>query len=281
MKHEIIYLKDIDERFSNSEAYIEYYGISYMDYMKHTGERYPRPGILILPGGAYVFLSDREAEPIALRFMCEGFNTFVLKYSTNKKYPIPQSEVALAISYIREHHEQFDLIDKNLFVMGFSAGGHLAASYSCYYKEIGESLSLDVDKIRPLGAILGYPVITCKDYSHTETKNVITQGDEQLQKKLSIEDYVTSEYPPTYIFTTKEDICVDPQNTYSFVDSLIKAGVKHKSHIFDLGEHGGSLYTRGVYAPDIPQYIIDAIPNRVWVEEASDFMFEILKEDEK
>ena len=90
----------------------------------------PRIALLICPGGGYHWLSDREAEPIAKTFFGAGMNCFVLRYSLNEKacFPQPLVEASLAMKHIRENAEKYNIDPERVFVIGFSAGGHLAAS---------------------------------------------------------------------------------------------------------------------------------------------------------
>ena len=104
-----------------------------------------RPVGIICPGGAYMSISDREGEPIAIRFLAEGYHAIVLHYSVypNATYPTALLELGRVVSMLREKSDEW-LIDKDkIILMGFSAGGHLAASYSCFWTKdfISRSLS--------------------------------------------------------------------------------------------------------------------------------------------
>lgn len=89
-----------------------------------------RPAVLIFPGGGYEFVSDPEGEPVALAYAAKGFQTFVLKYSVKDKgvFPAPQREAFEAIAVIRRNAAEFMVDPDKIAVVGFSAGGHLAAS---------------------------------------------------------------------------------------------------------------------------------------------------------
>ena len=80
-----------------------------------------RPAIVICPVGGYEFLSEREAEPIALRFLPEGFNCFVVWYRVApNRYPLPQQDVAAAVAWVRAHAEETHTDPDRIAVMGFS-----------------------------------------------------------------------------------------------------------------------------------------------------------------
>ena len=105
-------------------------------YVAGTSKAMPfnekRKAILIIPGGGYEFCSDREGEPIALSYVTAGFNAFVLTYSVtghgSARWPIPLVDASSAMKFIRDHAEEFHIDPDYVFVVGFSAGGHLAAS---------------------------------------------------------------------------------------------------------------------------------------------------------
>lgn len=91
-----------------------------------------RPAVVICPGGAYNRTSDREAEPVALRFLAQGYHAFVLRYSVQRRFPQPMHDLAKAISIVRAKADDWLVDPDQIAVCGFSAGGHLAASSGCY-----------------------------------------------------------------------------------------------------------------------------------------------------
>jgi acetyl esterase/lipase len=126
-----------------------------------------RKAVLICPGGAYAYCSNREGEPIATSFLAAGYNAFVLDYSTKnrdmkgKKFPGQLIEAALAMKFIKDNAEKFHIDPDYVFVNGYSAGGHLAALTSTYRAPIeGEGVDgLDAVDATPNAQILCYPVI--------------------------------------------------------------------------------------------------------------------------
>ena len=275
MKYQKIFLKDLSIEFNNSNAFIEQYELSYNNDFSNE-QPILRPGLLILPGGAYQYCSDREAEPIALRMLAEGVNCFVLRYTCGATYPTPHKEVAFALDYLKKHHEEFHILDKNLSLVGFSAGGHLAASYAITYQEIAELMNLSEENIKPFALILGYPVITTdKQFTHRGTTHNITGDDQELLDRLSVEKHITNDFPPTYIFSTKSDEAVPIENSYMLIEELKKHNIVHQAHIFETGIHGGSLFTRAVY-PTFTKQNEEAETNSIWASEAAEFLNKLL-----
>ena len=204
-----------------------------------------RKSIVIYPGGGYCMCSDREAEPVALQFVGEDCNAFVLKYSCEEKayYPTPILEGLAAIAYIRRNAEKYNVDVNKIIVMGFSAGGHLAATVSAFWHQemYAKQIQATTDEVKVNGAILCYPVISMKTYSHCLTRKQMTHDEPELIKLLSIEDQVTEHFPKTFIWHTTFDATVPVENTLFLVQSLTKYKIPYELHIFPNGVHGISL----------------------------------------
>lgn len=217
-------------------------------FWEESRELYPgqkRPVILICPGGAYRMTSDREAEAIAIRFMSMGYHTAVLRYSVSPaRYPVALHQLAKAVSVLRERSEEWFIRPEQIVVMGFSAGGHLAASLGMFWNqgEITNALELAPEQIRPNGMILCYPVITSGAFGHEESfRNLLGERYEELREQMSLEKQVSKDTPKTFIWHTFEDTVVVPENSLFFVQAMKKAGIPVEYHLFPEGNHGIGL----------------------------------------
>ena len=268
MFYKEILLKDIEPKLSFSDAKLHI-------YISERNEAISlRPGLLVCPGGGYSCCSPREGEPIAFRFLSEGFNCFILDYSVFQKYPAPHLEVAVVMNYIRQHEKEFDLIPNSLSVIGFSAGGHLVASYGYLYPELAKELNYEPSMIRPQAILMGYPVTIFNEFTHQGTKEIITCGEESLKEKLTVPPHITKDYPPTFVWATKDDEMVPVINTISLAEALEKSGVKHQCLVYESGRHGASMDNRSVYLRnDITEKMEDI---RDWPSLAADFVFDII-----
>ncbi len=201
-----------------------------------------KPSVLVLPGGAYKFCSDREAEPIALAYLAKGFNAFVLRYSLNEKsaFPTPLNDASKALKFIRDNAAEFYTDPQKIAVIGFSAGGHLAAALS----------TMSDDK--PNACILGYPCIL------SSTSPILASPVE------SVTDYVTDTTPPTFIFAASNDGAVPIENSLSYADALNRNGISFELHIFEDGDHGFSLGTDVVCSTEVLQERCK--PNAYWLD---------------
>lgn len=206
-----------------------------------------RPLVLICPGGGYCMTSDREAESVALRLMCAGVHAAVLRYSVRPaEYPTALLEVAQAMALLREHAKEWNIMQDKIVVMGFSAGGHLAASYAENWNrsEIAEKTGVSAEEIKPNGLLLCYPVITSdKRYWHQGSfENLLgTQWSEERLEEFSLEKHVGAQVPRTFIWHTYEDTTVPVENSLLFALALRRNGIPTELHMYEKGVHGLSL----------------------------------------
>ena len=200
----------------NKDTSISVYLLDNSDEFANIGNR---PAILIFPGGGYYSTSDREAEPIAMAYLAEGYNAFILRYSVGKESSFLSAldDAEKALELIHENARAWNIDKQKIAVIGFSAGGHLAASLGT------------MGKNRPNALILGYPCILNKFL------NILAFPVPSLEKEV---DECT---PPTFLFSTFEDELVPIENTLSFMKALNDKKIPFESHIFQKGVHGLSL----------------------------------------
>lgn len=243
-----------------------------MDYPLGREREWKRPAVLICPGGGYWRVSPPESDPLSTAFMAKGFQTFVLKYlcvQQEARYPEQLLEAAAAADYVRKHANEFNVNEKEIFVVGASAGGHLAANLSVSYELASKLAGLPLD-CKPTGVGLAYPVIA-HNYGHIDSFNNLLKGysDEEkneLWSQVDLDRLVNADTPPTFIWTTAEDVIVPPENTIRYTLALVKAGVPYESHIYPKGHHGLSTASVELWplAEDIPK-----VAN--WVKDCANF----------
>ncbi|MBQ8174505.1 MAG: alpha/beta hydrolase [Clostridia bacterium] len=220
----------------------------------------PRPAMLVLPGGGYAYCSNREAEPIALAYMQAGMNAYVLRYSCEEKalFPQPLLEASRAMKYIRDHAESDNTDPTRVFVIGFSAGGHLASALStCWHREeIQAAAGVSGEENKPTGAILSYAVISGGVNRHQGTfcrlSGKTDPSDKDLSK-YSAELNVDEHTPPCFLWHTAADPVVPVQNSLLMASALAVKKIPFELHVFPRGVHGLSLCTEetSVGNPDL------------------------------
>lgn len=221
---------------------------------KKCGNRV-RPAMLVLPGGGYWYCSEREKECIAFTFLAQSFVSFTLEYSVNPvRYPAQLLEADMAVLYIRENAERFAVDKDHVACIGFSAGGHLAACLATIpdEKEVKAILGDRVNNARPNAAILSYPVISGGEFAHDSSFKAICEENEELRKRLYIENRVDKNTAPAFIWATVNDNAVPSENSLMLAMAYKKAGVPFELHLYESGIHGLSLATEEVNTPNKP-----------------------------
>ena len=208
-----------------------------------------RPALVICPGGAYRWRSPREKDPPALEFLSMGYQVFILEYACGREAGnfLPLRQLAETLHLLREHAAQWSLDPGRIAVMGFSAGGHLAASLGALWAD--PTLRLPSDCC-PDAVILCYPVISTGEFAHEESAEWVSGGDPAVRAKLHIPDQVTSSFPPTFLWHGGEDDSVPPENSLMLALRLRQKGVPFEFHLFEAGAHGISTCTQEVETPD-------------------------------
>lgn len=221
--------------------------VSLTAYLQEVGGEFRniprRPAMLVIPGGGYSMCSDREADPVALAYLQAGYQAFVLRYSVKEhaQWPNPLKDYEQAMELIRSKAEEWNLYTDKVAVVGFSAGGHLAAA------------AATIAENKPDAAVLGYAV---------------TEGEAVRMCLASAPDLVSKvdeKTCPCFVFATRTDKIVPISNSISFISALAEKGVMFESHIYAYGPHGFSVCNSSVLEPGTaicnraPQWVADSI----------------------
>ena len=196
------------------------------------GQDMARPAVVICPGGGYVYLSPREAEPVALAYAAKGIHAFVLNYSVGWDAAgfQPLKDMDRAIRLIRERAAEWNVDVNKILTCGFSAGGHLALASGL----LGEE--------KPNGVILGYPATDLSGGGDLMTMLLMGKNavPEETPKWLNLNKQVTKDAPPLFMFTTGED-AMTRKMTLDLAMSYEEQGLLYEYHVFQKGPHGYSL----------------------------------------
>jgi len=225
-------------------AYLLDAGGEFKHMMKH-------PAVLILPGGGYQFCSAREADPVAMPYLAAGYHAFILRYSVREHavWPNPLEDYDRAMALIRSKSEEWNIYEDKVAVIGFSAGGHLAAA------------AATMSKNRPDAAILGYAVTG-------EDVRACNPSAPDTNKA------VDKDTCPCYLFSTRSDSVVHILNSIGFMQALAENNIAFESHIYAYGPHGFSTCDTSVQSADT--IVCSRTPN--WVPDSIGWLRDMLGE---
>ncbi|WP_343694570.1 alpha/beta hydrolase [Flavobacterium sp.] len=209
-----------------------------------------RTAVIILPGGGYQHLAiDKEGTKVAQWFNSLGIPAFVLKYRLpsdlimKNKNVGPLQDAQEAVRYVRQNAAKWNIDPNKIGILGFSAGGHLAATLSTHYDDKVYESDYKVSA-RPNFSLLIYPVISMQnDITHKGSQiNLLGNNpSEDLINSFSNEKRVTTQTPPAFLIHATDDTVVIPENSINYYLALKKNGVTAELHLYEKGGHGFGL----------------------------------------
>lgn len=202
----------------------------------------PRPAVLVLPGGGYARTAPHEAEPVAEWLSGLGIHAFVLRYRVAPdRHPAPLRDAKEAMLHIRGGAHGLAVDEGRVGVLGFSAGGHLAATLSTG-AATGDA-RLDVPAAVPDRTVLCYPVVSLTHQVHQgSVDNLLGHApSSDLLAALSPDGCVTEATPPAFLWHTADDAAVPVNHSLRYAGALMEAGVPAELHVFPSGRHGLGL----------------------------------------
>ena len=208
--------------------------------------------VIIAPGGAYLNLaSNLEGRQVADWFAARGFTAFVLKYRLGGEniYPIPLQDMQQAIRLVRSFSTRYALDPDRIGVVGFSAGGHLAAAASTlWHKSAAGDGALAGVSDRPDFAVLGYPWLNAmepaqgKEITYCGLTHQVTPAQcAAFAQEYTPRLHVTRQTPPTFIYSTTDDTVVPVRASVEYYTAMVQAGASVEMHLFRSGGHGSGL----------------------------------------
>ncbi len=205
--------------------------------------------VVICPGGGYAGRAAHEAGPIAEWLNGIGVAGAVADYRVSPyRHPVPLGDAQRAIRLVRHHAAEWRIDPDRVGILGFSAGGHCAASAATIFDpgRTGVDDPVEGQSCRPDFLVACYPVITFSRYGHRGSMiNLLADAegkvDPALQEQLSLENRVTAQTPPAFLWHTADDAAVPVANSLLFAEALYRCGVPFELHVFPKGRHGLGL----------------------------------------
>lgn len=226
-----------------------------------------KPAVLVIPGGGYCHVSPREAEPVAVQFLAGGYAAFILEYAiTPARFPDALREAAMAMRYIRQNAERYEVDPGMVAAIGFSAGGHLCGTLGTMYDAPEVADIGPASLLRPDALGLCYPVAVAWGATHEQTFENISGGDRALRDRLSLDRLVRADMPPVFLWHTRSDESVPCRNSLILAQALDEAGVDFALHVYRNGPHGLSTANELSYPSDrVPEVSWD-VPDWIRAE---------------
>lgn len=246
------YLKDYFPELGvdGCNAYVDFY-IPEQIYAKKKF-----PCMVVCPGGGYHGLSSREGEIIGSQFLAEGYRVAVVYYSVAPHhFPQPLRDVAGAMELIYQNAEEWSIDTSRVSIIGFSAGGHLAAQYSNRYN-CPEVREVFPDSKPVQASILCYAVLSADPrYRHAGTiRNFVGHDDpvDVTEFGCSCDLTVTEQTPPTFLWHTAADQGVPVECSLLYSMQLSAHKVPFELHVYPYGQHGLATADGSVYEEELP-----------------------------
>lgn len=222
--------------------------------------------MVICPGGGYTVVVDHEKQPVVDWLTARGIAAFVLIYRVAPRYrhPAMLQDVSRAIRTVRANAAAYKIDPARIGVIGFSAGGHLAATAAVHHTA-GDPNSADpIERVssRPDLSVLVYPMITMHAVGDKPAMCGNLLGKEpppapELIELMSVERQVTATTPPAFIYHRRADGIVPVQNPLLYATAMAEAGVPFELHIYDHAGHGQVMATGDPIDGDWPERLLN------------------------
>lgn len=219
------------------------------------------PALILCPGGAYQKYGVCEGLPVVRAAFRAGFSVFLLSYAIGEfaRNLLPLRQLSKTVATVRRNHQKFGIDPHKIAVMGFSAGGHLAATLGTLWNH--PILSQDGKENRPDILCLSYPIISLLQHPHLATNQAILAGKGGMEyaELLSAERRVSSDTPPTFLWHTMDDSTVSVEHSIIFAQSLEREKVPFQLKLFPHGVHGCGLCQPGTVFenPEVEGWFFD------------------------
>lgn len=205
-------------------------------YQKNTAKL-----AMVIPGGGYGSIATmQEGYPVAKALYEKNYSVVVLQYRCGRyaKAPNTMDDLAQAMRVVLKNADEWKIDPEDYAVIGFSAGGHLAASFGT--EALGYAR---YDLPKPGVMVLGYPVITMGKFSHDGSRKNLLRSRKDLWDAYSIEKQITENYPKTFVWQCNRDNTVPIENTRLLAETLKEHGVPYIYETFSSDAHGWGLAT--------------------------------------
>lgn len=246
--------------YNNSNFDLDTY---FLDPIADFDKEVKHPLVIIVPGGAFKFQSDRESQPIAMKFAAAGMHSVVFHYQLQidgkSVFPTALQQLATTLNWLKTQEDRHQIDLNKIMLIGFSAGGSIVANFnSLMTNEITrQEIFKEKLEVLPCANILGYPVIDMTIGWPKSLEDVKKMSpDEKFWKA---QDTLTESGKPTFIWQTITDQTVPVKNSLLYATKMQELGLPFELHLFSSGPHGLSLATYQVQEPGGSKYLNEQV----------------------
>lgn len=239
----------------------------WLDPIKDFEQTVKKPLAIILPGGAFKFHSDREAQPIAMKFASVGIHSIVFHYQLTEEgksvYPLALQELATLLNWVKNQADKHDVDLSKVMLVGFSAGCHVVADFNALMtsEESRKKVCPDEVQVQPCANILGYPVIDMTIGWPTEDRAMEISPDIYYWQA---QEHLTKNSKPTFIWQTVTDQTVPVMNSIVYAQKMELLNIPYELHLFGSGGHGLSLANYITKGPEGSDDLINHADSKWW-----------------
>ncbi|MCH4010165.1 alpha/beta hydrolase [Companilactobacillus sp.] len=225
----------------------------WLDIIKDYDKEVKHPLAIIIPGGAFKFHTDRESQPIAMKFAAAGIHSLVFHYQLledNKSvYPLALQELATTLNWVQTQAQSKQIDLDKILLIGFSAGGQIVANFNSLMTNAKTKQQIFDHEISvmPAANIMGYSVVDMTLGWPKEISDVEKISPDKLFWKA--QDTLTANGKPCFIWQTVTDGTVPVTNSLAYANKLEELNIPFEMHLFSSGPHGLSLATYQTQAP--------------------------------
>lgn len=233
----------------------------FLDKIGDFTKEVKHPLAIIIPGGGFNFHTDRESQPIAMKFAAAGIHSVVFHYQLLKDgksvFPLALQELATTLNWLKTQAEVHQIDSDKILLISFSAGGSIVTNFNSLM--LNESTCSEIFdgklEVQPYANIMGYPVV---DMTLGWPKTLDDAAKMSPDKKFwKAQETVTKDAKPFFIWQTVTDQTVPVKNSLIYADKLNELGIPYELHLFSNGPHGLSLGTYQVQEPGGDKYLND------------------------
>lgn len=241
-----------------------------------SAEKSVGTAVVFAPGGGYVRVAAGINGGEVVKWLNSlGVTVFLLKYRhADYGHPAPLQDALRAVRLVRSRSEEWGLKPDRVGMLGGSAGGHLTASAGTLFDASEGRTGAELDRVsgRPDFLVLVFPVITMQEpATHLISRRALLGNNpsEEQKHRLSVDEQVSRNTPPTFLVHSAEDTTVPVENSLLFYAAMRRAKAPIEMHLYPRGPHGSGMDPKLGPTAEWPRHCESWMRFNGWLPKAS------------